>query len=564
MSDDFSCALDSDCPDGYECVGGRCVPIIDGGGGGGTPPSVLPGLGRLLRPRFTSNLAVVEQMVAMDLINDVINVASRQYLTMSTEGKIALRNKKPAPYAFGTEQFSAAETGLDVDTITDWIGDTDTLLLVAPHTTSSEIANVTAADYPVAQNSIVFSSTGGIFTISGFSGCDGASTPATASITVTGVGTAPVSCSLTLEGITFEFITSSGDTTESIASYIAGVIATHPALFRRFDVSWVAGASVVNLTAKWGTLTIGTGLLNTTAAPVADPITAPTLAGSSGGTLLAGAYAVAYSYINGNGETLISQYKVVTLSASQKIDVSAITLPAGVLSVNWYTVPEAASTKLRFIANNNGAAFSITTLPKLSAPLPAYVNATGCEVIKIKAVFTDRSETRTGLTSSNIFRASIEWSLGGSSDSVNRVDLKYRDSADDWRLVDLRIRDDENINKVKAVKNKEYNGQGIDNTDQAYRIASALLAEGRDGNFFFKWKAARTAMLLQEGDVVAITDDGSGVVNFPVIVEAMAFGMSRASRPEAQFTARKYASTLYDDCIVDRNISVVSEPAAGP
>jgi hypothetical protein len=41
----------------------------DGGPGGGTVPT-LPGLGVFLRKRYTSNLAVSEEMPIVDLIND--------------------------------------------------------------------------------------------------------------------------------------------------------------------------------------------------------------------------------------------------------------------------------------------------------------------------------------------------------------------------------------------------------------------------------------------------------------------------------------------------------------
>lgn len=524
------------------------------------PPSQLPGLGRFLRKRYTCNTVVSEQMSALDLLHDVINLSSRQFFTQSASGKLGLKNKKPVPYAFGTEQFSAAETALDVDAVTDWIGDTDTLLLVAPHTTSSEIRTVTGAAYSSSQNSITFSSTGGLFTIVGFAGCDGASTPATASITVNSA-TASTACTITLESTVFAFTTaSSGETTESIASYIAGVIATHPALYRRFDVSWVSGAHVVNLTAKFGTLTIDSGLTYTTSTPMADPSTAPTLSGASSGSLAAGVYNVAYSAVNASGETLLSPFKAITLAANKKISVSTISLPSGATSLNWYVSPEADSTKLRYIANNNGTGFDITTLPALTAALPPDLNTSGCEVMKLSMAFSDRTTTRSAATRSNVLKASFSWFLGRREDTVNQIEMKYRDSADDWRLITLKLRDDASIAKVGATKSKEFNGQAIDNTDQAYRIAAGLLAERQDADFFYRWTATREALLLQEGDVVAITDDGSGVYNFPVIIEQIEMSVE-GGLPKATFTGRKYSSRLYDDSVVERTIPIVSEAA---
>lgn len=327
-------------------------------------------------------------------------------------------------------------------------------------------------------------------------------------------------------------------------------------MLRRFTVECTA--NVVTLTPRFGTLTIDSGLTNTTDAPIADPTTAPTLAGSgSGTTFAAGDYHVAYSDVTASGETLLSPFKTVTLTATQQIDVSALTLTG--TSRNWYMSPAAGSNKLRYIANTNGSAFSLTTLPTLNAQLPPDMNTTGCEVMKISAVFSDRAETRSGTARSNVQVGTFNWFLGSREDTVNEIQLKYRDASRDWQLVTLKLRDDDSIAKIKATKPKEINGQAIDNTDQAYRIAAGLLAEKRDGDFFYSWSANRQALLLQEGDVVAITDDGSGVYNFPVFIEQIEFSVDGV--PSAKFTGRKYTTRLYDDSVVERSVSIVSEAA---
>jgi len=106
---------------------------------------------------------------------------------------------------------------------------------------------------------------------------------------------------------------------------------------------------------------------------IAAPTGAPTLAQSAGaGTLAAGTYKVAYSYVDtATGQTVTSPLGTVTITASKQIDVTAVTpLPAGVESVNWFMSIAAGSTVLKFIANNNGAAFSINALPSGSAASP--------------------------------------------------------------------------------------------------------------------------------------------------------------------------------------------------
>ena len=521
-------------------------------------PGQLPGLGKFSRRRYTCNVAVTEQLSAVDFLNDVVFVSSRMFLTQAASGRLSMKNKKPSPYAFGTAAFAVGGTSISVDNVADWIGNIDNWLLIAPHTQASEMRRTTAANYSTSQNSVTVSSVGGLFTTTNFAGSDGAATPATATIRVTSLGSPPVTCSVTVDGIQFAFNTSTGDTKATISSYIADVIASHPTLARRFTIVWDT-IDLVTITARFGSLTFNTGLALAHAAPIANPVTAPTLAASgTSTTFLAGTYAVAYSYVTAAGETLISSFKSITITATQKIDVSAITPPTGA-NVNWYVSPAANSNKLRYIVGSNiGAAFSITALPRLSAQLPPDMNRTGCEVMRVSAVFSDRTVERSAASRSNVIKASFSWLWGNREKSINRVDLKYRDATQDWRLVELRLRDDEHIAKIKKVSKLEINGQAIDNTDQAYRITAGLLAEKRDADFFYKWKATREALLLQEGDVVAITDDGSGVYNLPVRIEQITFDLDNASLPVATFTARKYASTLFDDSIVELKIPVTT------
>lgn len=518
----------------------------------------LPGLGQFMRRRYTSNVVIGERMNANDFLPDVLFVAARMFMVQTAAGTIGLKNKKPAPYAFATEALSVGETAIDVDNVADWIHNINNWLLISPHTTKSEIRTVTAAIYDTAQNSIPFSSTGGIFSIVGFSGCDGADTPATATIEVTGTGSPPVVCSITLAGTTFLFNTSAADTESSIASYIAGVISCHPALWRRFSVEF-DGVKTVTLTAKFGTLTIDSGLTFAKDAPLADPVTAPTLSASGSGTVLtAGAYAVVCSAINAAGETLTTKFKSITITAGQQINVSTYTLPAGATALRWYVSPENSSPYLRFLVENNGTGFAIMALPRLSATMPPDLNRTGVEVMRVAAVFSDRAEERSGTSRSNVIKSSLKWLLGNREKTINAVDLVFRDAQDDFRLINpLRIRDDASIAKIKKTIPLAVNGQAIDNKDQAYRICSGLLAEKQDADFFYNLSAAREALLLQEFDVIAVTDSSSGVVNLPVSIEQIEYSIPTASLPVPAFTCRKYASNLYDDSMRELAIPVV-------
>ena len=130
--------------------------------------------------------------------------------------------------------------------------------------------------------------------------------------------------------------------------------------------------------------------------------------------------------------------------------------------------------------------------------------------------FSDRAEPRAGLIASNILTGSLKW-LIGKEKTINRIDLKFRDASQDYRLTELHLRNDENINKTKRVANEEYNGQAIDNLNRATRVAQGLLAEARDANFFYNLDVDKIAGLLQEGDVICVTDDGAQTYNLPLM-----------------------------------------------
>jgi hypothetical protein len=120
------------------------------------------------------------------------------------------------------------------------------------------------------------------------------------------------------------------------------------------------------------------------------PATAPTLAAAGGGSLAAGVYKVAYSYVEGNtGQTITSPTAEITVTLNQQINVTAVTpLPSGVTAVNWF-VSQANGSTLEMHSQNNGAAFAITAAPTVVAiadpPYPRNITAnttgTGANVL---------------------------------------------------------------------------------------------------------------------------------------------------------------------------------------
>lgn len=530
----------------------------DGGGGGETIPGSLPGLGGLLRRRYTLNLLVNEEIPVVDLINGPIGTSSRLYLTQGFNGKVRCHVKKPVDWCLGLDAFAAGDTVLDVDDVSAWISDLRYFIVIDPHTDDSEVRAVVDAAYDSAQNSVTLTTSHPAdIDIDGFSGCDGASTPAEAVITVNSF-TASTQYTVTLDGYPLIFVPSAGDTVQSIASFLAGMIMSHPALNRKCRVFSTELDDFLTVRLKFGTLTVGEALTKDHIAPNADPTTAPTLTAGSG-PLTEGEVRVAYAFKNEHGQTLLSPYKAITLSSGgASIAVDAVTPPAG-YTVCWYVSAKPGGSKIRFYDENDGSAFTITALPLLTASLPPDVNRTGTEIFRIKAMFSDRDSTRSNTERSNVLRGTFEWFLGQRNKRYNVVELKYRDQGQDYRLATLRLRDDAHIAKIHKQEKLEVNGQGIDNYFQAYRIAAGILGEQQEADFFYKWESTGTALLLEEGDVVTITDNGSGVINFPVWIETIDIDPRKAGMPGVRFTARKYANSLWDDSVVERTIPIVTE-----
>lgn len=509
-----------------------------------------------LRRRYTTNFSVNEETTLVDLLNETILPASRMYFGMDTEGKVTLNHKKPADGGFTTDAIASDDDEIPLDDVS-WYTE-PTLAVLDPYTSTSEIVNVTGFYYPTSLNSTTLTANGDI-TVTAFSGANNTTTPASATITVDAVDIGSID--ITLDGITFFYWQRVFDTPQTLAGMICAAINGHPELRRRFRAVWT-GTDTVTVYTKQGRLNLEDGTIYAHGGRVADPSVAPTVSATSGGSLEAGAYAVFYAYANGKGRTNPSPYSVATVSANGRITVSSITPPAGV-DVIWYMSLGPKASGLREIKRNGGAGFNIDTAPGWSSALPPDRNTTGSELIAIRATFSDREETRSGLERANVLKASYEWSIGDREDPVNQVEVKFRDAAQDFRLVTLRLNDKDNIDKIRETNTESVDGSAIDSWNQAYRLASNTLAELREGGFFYRWTADRNAGLLKEGDVVTITDDGAEVYNLPVRIESIDVEIE-GGMPRFTFTARKYNYTFYDDSVAERIVPIVVEPSENP
>jgi len=508
-----------------------------------------------LRRRYTCNVVVSEQTKVTDFVHNSIFTTCRGFLSQDEQGRLKLNNKKPVDWCLAVDAITTAV--ISVDDVSPFIVDQSGFLLIDPHTANAEIRQISAAVYSSATPGLSGSAN---LSITGFSGGDGASVPQTASVEVGSIAAGDIS-TITFDEAEFSFTAGSSDDSVTVAGFLYGAINAHPVLRRRYRAAWTPGDKNVAVTLLAGTITLTEAAEKTHGAPESEPVSGPTLADSSG-ALAAGDYKVCYSFANSRGETLPGPLDSITIGANKKIDVSSVSPPPG-CTVRWYCSPAADSLRLRLVKENDGSAFSITALPKLSDPGMPEFNRTGAEVMRVAAVFSDRSDTSASATRANVLKATFKWNNGTKKTAIkNQINLKFRDSTQDFRLIELIERDDEHIAKIKKVNKLEINGQGIDNYHQAKRIATGLLAENLDANFLYEWSSDRAALLVEEGDVVALADHGSGILNFPVRVETIEFDPNKGL-VRAGFTARKYSTTLYDDSVAERTIPVIVETTQG-
>ncbi len=493
------------------------------------------------RRRYTGNVLLSEQMKAIDFLYDILFPAFNGYLVQKASGKLAVRAKRPEDFAYMHAENAAGATEILVKNINPFATRPGRILIGA-NTPTSEVRGITTTRADTATS----------FSISAGGGVSASASTLTggAPSTLT-VSTASGAKSVTINNYLLNYTPSGTDSTVSVAATMAGQINSHNELNKYIKAEWTPGASTVTVSSRVGFLTLDAPLEYVHRISVANPAGAPGAAASAGGTLAAGVYRLAYSFETIEGETLTGSQSSVTVGANGSIAFAAIGRPARVQRVNWYSAVEAGGVRLRRIFTNDGSAWTLSASPRLDDDLEPIFNTTGEECHRVAMAFSDKGSSNNGLPNSNIIKATYKFPLGGRQPSTNRVDIKYRDASQDFQLTELRVRDKAHIAKVKKVNSLEINGAAIDNHHQASRIANQSLAETRDGDTFHAFTSDNEALLLEEGDVVCITDESGRYRNEPVRIEDVSI-KNLVKYPQIEIIARKYRRYYYDDQIAEK------------
>jgi len=257
------------------------------------------------------------------------------------------------------------------------------------------------------------------------------------------------------------------------------------------------------------------------------PATAALTVTSDTGTKSATIDGVVVEYTTSTGDT------TSTLAASLAAAINANPTLNKYVGASWNTASPTVvtlSSKLGFL--------------ELSSPLE-FAHDLSEEVLRVMFVFTAGADTQGDETRSNTIKRSFKWPLGSRQSSVNRIVLKYRESSQDYRLVELRENDSVHQLQVKKVLPKEINGTAIDNYHQARRIALGYLAELRDGDFFASISGDGEHLLIQEGQVGCVANPSGGFKNLPIRAEDITI----TADLKINLVGRLYSSSMYDDTV---------------
>lgn len=196
----------------------------------------------------------------------------------------------------------------------------------------------------------------------------------------------------------------------------------------------------------------------------------------------------------------------------------------------------------------NGHKYTATTVSAAtSATEPTWPTSAGGTVVDGGVTWTESGETvmgQAGLTRSNIIKDSFNWPLGSEQSSINQIKISFRDRKNDFALTPYLVNDFTHQAQVGKPYPMEIDGSAIDNFHQMFRIANGALAKYRDGDWFVTLATGPQGLVLEEGDVICVSDDSGGLINVPVRIESLSIS------PNHEVTiqrARKYSTDMFSD-----------------
>ncbi|UOF76949.1 hypothetical protein [Bacteriophage sp.] len=164
----------------------------------------------------------------------------------------------------------------------------------------------------------------------------------------------------------------------------------------------------------------------------------------------------------------------------------------------------------------------------------------GVEVMEIVAAYGGTSEYDQKMRDK-----SFEFPLGSRISSYNRVTGKFFSTTHDWQEIAIERNDVTHQRLTRRVNTLELNLGGVNSAHQAWRICETTLGKNRKCDWFCKFQAGRDSLLLDVGDVIAVSHwTGNGKISYrPVTI----LDSQILKDQDAQIVAQLYRSDVYRD-----------------
>lgn len=172
---------------------------------------------------------------------------------------------------------------------------------------------------------------------------------------------------------------------------------------------------------------------------------------------------------------------------------------------------------------------------------------TQTEVTRVMASFAGKALTYADTTRANILDGTFGWPDASRQSLVNQIKAKYRESVRDFGEQPITVNDFNHQRKTRKTNPFEVDYSAIDNYNQAARLSNGLINKLRDGDRFFEWASMGEAMLLDEGDVVAVSDASGPFRNQLCRIEEIGINNDFA----VSFIARKYSRFQLSDLVAE-------------
>lgn len=500
---------------------------------------------RVYRKRFTANLVVSGESQATDVLHKVLAPAARLYFLTSAKGLLQTNVEKPADSVLLTSATSIGATVLPVDSVKRWIGNLRGFALVGVG--RDEWQRVTIDGAPE----------GGTFTLDGsaeipynpvasdvqnaLEGIYGAENvkvdgPANGPFDVffTGdLGGQPRALMVATES--FSGGTSPGITVETIEE---GTDGTHSEVRKVSGVIYGTAGNAVTLDA------------DVTGGGVTATASGATLSGADDDTPASGTVTIGGSPSAGDTVTVtIDGVEILlTLDALDTTGTVAAQLRDAIAAdpdLRRYTTATWSidTPNVVTITALLGALQLAPPYPGAAAALE-YAHAVSEETIRIMMPFSDRASLQSGCARQNILPGTFKFKENKEK-TVNQVKGEFIDSRNDFAKTPYVLNDTPDQTRTRKVVAHEIDMTAIDNVHQASRIARGAFSKFVEGARFFGWSAGYAANVLEEGDVVCVSEGSGGFINIPVRIEDL--GLEADGK--TLIDSRIYSTRMFSDYV---------------